>query len=389
MREACSATGLCGTPEIWGIRVDGVAWPGRLGQDERMRRATWRSLDDRLQSAIRPGLDLADLAELVYVEVARYVPYSFACLATTDPTSGVITWASKTRSLGIGDEEFAAAEYGPPDINKFEDIARRTPPVGALHLDTAGRPEDCRRHREFMRPRFGFTDELRAVFLNRATIWGELGLYRGEGQPPFTAEDTQVVGAACETLAAAVQRSLFRLETTEQSASAAVSHPDTDGPAVLIVNSADNVIHITPAARAAIKDLGGWDHGSLPANVLAVIATVRSTGQHLTSRTLTTQGRWMSLRAVPLDEGKAEHLDIVVSIEATPPAMLSRLALSAHGLTAREEEVALLVLQGLTTQAISTALHLSPHTVQDHLKVIFAKVGVNSRRELTAKLMLT
>lgn len=292
-------------------------------------------------------------------------------------------------SLGIGDEEFAAAEYGPPDINKFEDIARRTPPVGALYLDTAGRPEDCRRHREFMRPRFGFTDELRAVFLNRATSWGALGLYRGDGQPPFTAEDAEVIGAACETIAAAIQRSLFRLETPGQRVSAAVPHPDTDGPAVLIVNSADQVTHITPAARSAIEDLGGGDHGSLPANVLAVVATARSTGQHLTSRTLASPGRWMSLRAAPLDGGEAAPLDVVVSIEPTPRAMLSRLALAAHGLTAREEEVALLVLQGLNTQAISAALHLSPHTVQDHLKVIFAKVGVSSRRQLTAKLVLT
>jgi DNA-binding CsgD family transcriptional regulator len=97
----------------------------------------------------------------------------------------------------------------------------------------------------------------------------------------------------------------------------------------------------------------------------------------------------MSLRAAPLDATEGVHVDVVVSIEPTPRAMLSRLALAAHGLTAREEEVALLVLQGLSTQSISAALHLSPHTVQDHLKAVFAKVGVSSRRELTATLVLT
>jgi hypothetical protein len=50
------------------------------------------------------------------------VSYDFACFATTDPASSVVTWASKTRSLEVGDEEFAAAEYGPPGVNKFQGV---------------------------------------------------------------------------------------------------------------------------------------------------------------------------------------------------------------------------------------------------------------------------
>jgi DNA-binding CsgD family transcriptional regulator len=56
------------------------------------------------------------------------------------------------------------------------------------------------------------------------------------------------------------------------------------------------------------------------------------------------------------------------------------------GLTAREEEVALAVLRGLTSKEIAASLRLSPHTVQTHVRHIFDKVGVDSRRALASVL---
>ena len=348
---------------------------------ESMNTARWRSLDDRLADGLRPDLDRSALAAVVYSALGDYVPYDFACLATSDPASGVITWTSKTRDLGVGDEEFAAGEYGPPDVNKFEDLARRRPPVGALHIDTNGDLDRCRRHREFMRPRFGFGDELRVVFTSRGASWGAMGIYRRLGDAPFSAGDVEAVADMIDTVAHAIARSLFRLPTGRGADSVS-----GDGPAVLIVDASDALTHVTAAARSAIEDLGGWDHGQLPANLLAVVARTRTSGEHLTTRALTNSGRWMSLRAAPLDN-TGGGIDVVVSLEETARASLSRLALAAHGLTAREEEVALLVLQGVNTEGIATSLHLSPHTVQDHLKAVFAKVGVRSRRELTAQFL--
>ena len=44
------------------------------------------------------------------------------------------------------------------------------------------------------------------------------------------------------------------------------------------------------------------------------------------------------------------------------------------------------MLLGADTAAIGAGLFLSPWTVQDHLKSIFAKVAVRSRGELVARL---
>jgi len=49
-------------------------------------------------------------------------------------------------------------------------------------------------------------------------------------------------------------------------------------------------------------------------------------------------------------------------------------------------EVARLVIDGLSTEDIATALFISVHTVRDHLKMIFGKTGVRRRQDLVATL---
>jgi len=99
----------------------------------------------------------------------------------------------------------------------------------------------------------------------------------------------------------------------------------------------------------------------------------------------TTSGGWLLIHASYL--GGRPDSDIAVVVEPAHPGGLAPLLLSSQGLTPREREVALLVLRGASTRTIGAELHLSAYTVKDHLKAIFDKTGVRSRRELVAHVM--
>ena len=75
-----------------------------------------------------------------------------------------------------------------------------------------------------------------------------------------------------------------------------------------------------------------------------------------------------------------------MSIEPASGDQLVGLLLEAYDLSARERDVCREVIGGHATAEIASRLFISTHTVQDHLKSIFVKVGVRSRGELVARL---
>jgi DNA-binding CsgD family transcriptional regulator len=67
---------------------------------------------------------------------------------------------------------------------------------------------------------------------------------------------------------------------------------------------------------------------------------------------------------------------------ATGENVRKRRAETTGDLTAQEAQIAQLASDGLSNQEISTQLFLSPRTVEWHLRKVFAKLGITSRRQL-------
>jgi DNA-binding CsgD family transcriptional regulator len=188
----------------------------------------------------------------------------------------------------------------------------------------------------------------------------------------FTEREVEFLGAVAPAVAAAT-RLAVRAEVRGAG--------DSDGPAIALAGPRGEVRALTPAARAWQDRLEEVAPGRFAVMVRAAVVGSRSSGA-FRARIRDARGGWLLLRASPLDDGD----QTAVTFEAASGGQLLGLLLRAHGLTARERGVCDEVIAGRPTGDIAARLHISVHTVQDHLKSVFAKVGVRSRGELVARL---
>ena len=104
------------------------------------------------------------------------------------------------------------------------------------------------------------------------------------------------------------------------------------------------------------------------------------------SRVQTRSGRWLLLYGTLLSGGAGGRTAVIIQ-PAAPSEVVPLVAL-AYGLSERERQVTGLCIKGRSTKEIARALHVSPYTVQDHLKAIFGKTGVRTRGELVGQVFL-
>lgn len=335
----------------------------------------------------RAGLDLDSFLEEATLSVARAIPWVAACLATHDPETDLLTSARKygyLRQVNSHDHEFGLIEYGAVEPTAFSELAAAAVPAAGVHLVHDGEVDRSVRMESFMRPHFGFGDEARLTFREGSRTWGAMALFRGADDAPFSPEDVDLLASLSGQFARGVRGGMLaRLAETPAAT--------TRGPAVIIVDAGGRILQMSMGAEDRLASLVTGDAAADPMSpVSALVGAARRYASGATTappraRVRTADGMWLVLHAAPLSGMDGRVGEVVVTIEEARPPEIVALVVAAFGLTPRERDVTQLVLQGVDTKEIAATLHLSAYTVQDHLKSVFDKADVRSRRELIAR----
>src|SRR6185312_12011156 len=174
-----------------------------------------------------------------------------------------------------------------------------------------------------------------------------------------------------ERAAASIAPGLRRAMVAEPSSSPGLVR----GPGIVLLDGSGRVVSATREAVEWLDELAPEllmsDVGDLrlPFHAHGFATRVRAAHEdgepQIRSRLRTRRGVWLLMHGAVL-EGTGQ---VALIIEA-------------YGLSGRELEVTRAIARGLSTAEIAAELYLSPHTVRDHVKALFEKVGVSSRGEL-------
>jgi len=342
------------------------------------------------------GLPREEYYAEVMARLRRVVPSAAACWHTVDPQTNLLTSDSPTELISNGlltlerattaGQAIIASEYFAKDVNTFASLARKRVPVGTLAQATGGKLERSLRYRQVLRPA-GIPHELRAAFVTRGRCWGAVHVTRLDGERDFTAQDASALASITGLVAEGIRASV-RFDAGRREDSGGVS------PGLMLLGPRNEVELITPPARELLdlmsSGIRSADGEIPPSAVLALAEYTRRApaggGDEARTVAVPTGVGWITLHASLPDGGTAGRVAIVVERSASPASTAVRL--EAHGVTAREREIAGLIAAGLTNAEIAERLVLSPYTVQDHIKSLLEKTNVSSRQELVARIFL-
>jgi DNA-binding CsgD family transcriptional regulator len=331
---------------------------------------------ERLEALTGAGLDADEARRAAIGELRRVVGFERWCWPLSDPASAVSV-------SGLGEVDFwpalprlVALEHGGDVTSKPRLLAGGGASV-ALSAATGGDLPRSRRWRECLEP-YGIGDELMTACRDRHGCWGTVELMRDASDPPFADADRELLEALAPALGTLLRRGLV-----PGGPAGPASEPRP--PGTLILDAELRPLSWTPPWREWLSELPAPGPGQLPPAVFEIGARALEPPGGLPNRVRmrTAGGRWAALEGAPLEGAAA---GVAVTVRAATAEETFDLLCRVHDLSPRERQLAALVVAGLATDQLARALYISPYTVKDHLKAIFAKTGAGTRGELVSQL---
>jgi DNA-binding CsgD family transcriptional regulator len=329
---------------------------------------------ERIGRLCDADLDSEALRREVVEELRRAIGFSRWCSPEGDPESLLPNGALHDTDLETALPRMLLLEQT-GDVNAKHVLARSRYGSAAMSAATGGDLARSKRWDQCLRP-YGIGDMLVSASRDAYGCWGWLELLRENDDPPFERGDVQLVEDVAPVLGSALRRASVRAREP--------SGRELPGPGVVIVDERLRPVSWTAPARAWLSLLpAARDGEELPVLLYPVVGRLLAASQlPARMRFRTAAGRWATVDGSALEGADPGHM--AITIRVTGPEEALDLHCRAHGLTARERELVSLLLGGRDTRQLAEALSISSYTVKDHLKAVFDKVGVRSRRELIA-----
>jgi DNA-binding CsgD family transcriptional regulator len=326
-----------------------------------------RAALDRLR---RSGLAPSDYLHEVSALVRRTVPHDVAGWMTLDPDTMLSTGTLEAQKSPELDRALWRNELlQDGDVHKLSVLARRPSPVTAMSQLDAASAANSPRVQQILRPA-GIGDGLRVMLRANGSTWGHAGIYRELGARAFHPDERAFLAAIADDIAEGLRRSLSR--RPEPGAGVLV-------PGVVAFDAQGRVVSASAEASRAMALMPGDVTSTLYA-----VAIGASRRDRASARVRLNDGRWLLLQGARMHGVADGSPHVTVVLMPAQRSDLTSLLLRLHGLSTRQREVAELLMRGLRTGEIAAHLHISPHTMHDHVKAIFTKLGVQGRAELMA-----
>lgn len=362
---------------------EGVPVEAGRAHNAGMRRSVARDVRAAVADAAGSAADPLALQREVAAQVGRVVPFDRWCALITDPATGEVTGGYHDEGLPFEHlprlAELEARRDG-SDATTLRDLVTGAATAVSLRQATAGDPHTNARYRDVLLPS-GVGDEVRWLMRGAdGRAWGALILFRATDLPDFTSVELSELRRQARVVADGMRRAMVL-----DNAQGAAEHGAEEGPGLVLCRVSDTVV-VDLASASAQRWLEQIDDGSadgLPYAVAAQVYLARRdpAGAVRRVRLRSRAGRWLTAHVERLGESS-----VSVILEPTRTEEMAELLSDAFFLTPRERQVAELAARGSTNREIGAAVFLSPYTVQDHLKSVYAKTGARNRSELSSVL---